>query len=352
MLHLLQAQKHHSLKNDSSKVRLLEEVHVTGIRIVRGMGHMPEYKDGIIYAGKKNEVILADSLDANKAINNTRQMLGRIPGLSIVETESSGFTANGIATRGLNPTQSIEMNTRQNGYNISADVYGYNESYYLPSMEAVSRIEVLRGAAALQFGAQFGGMVNYVTNEGPKNKPSEFILSQTVGSFGLSNSFASLGGTSKQWSYYGFMQYRSMDGWRPNSNQWQLSGFGKVQYKANDKLNFGLEYSLLRNRIRMPGGLTDSMFNADPRSSFRSRNWLKSPWNIVAASMNYQLSSRTQINMKSSFLFSNRALVWRNEDGGPAALDLKDPSTGEYVSREVGNEDMHNTTTDIRVLDR
>jgi Fe(3+) dicitrate transport protein len=29
---------------------------------------MPEMKDGIIYAGKKNEVILVDSLDANKAV--------------------------------------------------------------------------------------------------------------------------------------------------------------------------------------------------------------------------------------------------------------------------------------------
>ena len=89
---------------------------------------MPDVKDGIIYAGKKNEVILVDSLDANKAINNTRQILGRIPGLNIVETETGGFTANGISTRGLNPTQSIEMNTRQDGYNISGDVFGYNES--------------------------------------------------------------------------------------------------------------------------------------------------------------------------------------------------------------------------------
>ena len=76
-------------------------------------------------------------MDANKAINNTRQILGRIPGLNIVETES-GFTVNGIATRGLNPIQSIEMNTHQNGYNISADTYGYNEAYYIPPMEAVA----------------------------------------------------------------------------------------------------------------------------------------------------------------------------------------------------------------------
>ena len=109
-------------KKDSTKTISLQEIIVNKIKTVRGTGHMPDVKGGIIYAGKKNEVILVDSLDANKAINNTRQILGRIPGLNIVESETGGFTANGISTRGLNPTQSIEMNTRQNGYNISGDV--------------------------------------------------------------------------------------------------------------------------------------------------------------------------------------------------------------------------------------
>ena len=236
-----------SKAQDSSKY--LKEVIVTGIKTVRGTGHMPETKDGIIYAGKKNEVIIADSLDANKANNTTRQILGRIPGLNIVEIESSGFTANGIATRGLNPIQSIEMNTRQNGYNISADIFGYNETYYIPPMEAVQRIEMVRGAASLQFGSQFGGLVNYVTEDAPINKPFEFTTSQTIGSFGMFNSFNSIGGNFNKLSYYGFIQYRNMDGYLPNSQQWQLSGFGKLRYKATDKLSIGAEYSLLRNRI-------------------------------------------------------------------------------------------------------
>ena len=335
---------------DTTKGSYLKEVTVTGIKTVRGTGHMPEVKDGIIYAGEKNEVILVDSLDANKAINNTRQILGRIPGLNIVETESGGFTANGIATRGLNPTQSIEMNNRQNGYNISADIYGYNESYYIPPMEAVNRIEMVRGAASLQFGPQFGGMVNYMLKESPKNMPFEFTTSQTGGSYGMFNTFNSIGGTIKKWSYYGFVQYRTLDGWRPNSRQWQVSGFGRVQYEASDKLTVGVEYSLLRNRIKMPGGLTDSMFHANPRASFRSRNWLKSPWNIVTAYGNYAITPQTSLNIKTSLLFSNRALVWRNEDGGAGALDEKDPVTKEYVNREVENEDMHNSTTELRLL--
>ncbi len=336
--------------SDSFPSNTLKEVKVSGIRTIRGIGHLPSIKDGIIYAGKKNEVIIVDSLDANKAINNTRQILGRIPGLNITETESSGFTANGIATRGLNPTQSIEMNVRQNGYNISADIYGYNEAYYIPPMEAVSRIEMIRGAASLQFGSQFGGVVNYVLNEAPANKKFELTSSQTGGSFGLFNAFNSVGGTMKNWSYYGFIQYRTMDGWRPNSKQWQLSGFGRIEYKPSNKITAGIEYTLLRNKVQMPGGLTDSMFKADPRSSFRARNWLKSPWNIVTGYANFDLSRRTMLTLKSSYLFSSRALVWRNEDGGAGALDEIDPATGEYVPREVENEDMHNTTTELRLL--
>lgn len=333
---------------DTAKINTLKEVTVTGFKTVRGTGHMPEVRDGIIYAGKKNEVILVDSLDANKAINNTRQILGRIPGLNIVETETGGFTANGIATRGLNPIQSIEMNTRQNGYNISADIYGYNEAYYIPPMEAVQRIEMIRGAASLQFGAQFGGLVNYVTEDAPLNKTFEFKTSQATGSFGLFNSFNSIGGNHKKLSYYAFLQYRTMEGNRPNSQQWQLSGFGKVQYNASDKLNAGVEYSLLRNRLKMPGGLTDSLFNANPKISTRARNWLKSPWNIVTAYIDYKPSSNSKIGFKTTYLFSHRSLVWRNEDGGPEAPDEIDPATNAFVPREVGNEDMNNVSTEIR----
>lgn len=335
---------------DSTLTIVLDNVQVTAIKNVQGTGHMPQSKDGILYTGKKNEVILIDSLDANKAINNTRQILGRIPGLNIVETESGGFTANGVATRGLNPSQSMEMNTRQNGYNISADVFGYNEAYYIPPMEAVNRIEMVRGAASLQFGSQFGGMINYVLHDPPQNKRLQFYSAQTAGSFGLFNSFNSMAGTSGKLHYYTFLQYRTMQGWRPNSKQWQLSGFGKLQYDISSKLKLGVEYSLLRNSIKMPGGLSDSMFKIDPRTSLRSRNWLNSPWNIVAANAAYTLSPATTINTKLSWLFSQRSLVWRNEEGGAGASDSVDAITGHYVNREVEKESMHNVTLETRIL--
>ena len=40
-------------KADTIKTQTLTEATVTGFKTVRGTGHMPEVKGGIIYAGKK-----------------------------------------------------------------------------------------------------------------------------------------------------------------------------------------------------------------------------------------------------------------------------------------------------------
>ena len=326
----------------------LNEIHIIQYKTMNGIGRMNDDAGQIIYAGKKNEVIQVDSLDANKAINNTRQIIGRIPGLNIIETESGGFTANGIAFRGLNPYQSIETNTRQNGYNISADIFGYNEAYYLPPTEAVKNITFVRGASSLAFGPQIGGMINYELKEGG-TKAFEGTVSQTAGSNGLFNSFMSLGGTYKKVQYYGFAQYRYYDGWRENSQSKQFSGFASLKYNPNEKLKIGIEYTALRNTIHMPGGLTDSLFNANSQQSLRSRNWLQSPWNIVAANIQYKINNKTSFSFKSAFLYSERDLIWKNEDGGPGVKDSITPNL-TYVPREVEHEYFRSITNEFRFL--
>ncbi len=97
---------------------MLEPLVVTAARPLHVIGHLPGVRDNVIYAGKKWEVITLDSLHANLALDVERQILGRIPGANFSETAGAGFPSNGVGFRGLNPTQSVEMNTRQNGVNI------------------------------------------------------------------------------------------------------------------------------------------------------------------------------------------------------------------------------------------
>ena len=150
-----------SLSSDTSIVVILEvsraelptvtigsDADAFGIRQLRAV------EDGGLYVGKKTEVINIDKLVSNKAGNNARQAFAKVPSLNIWESDNAGLQLD-IGGRGLSPNRSANFNTRQNGYDMSADALGYPESYYNPPLEAVQQIEVVRGAGALQYGSQF-----------------------------------------------------------------------------------------------------------------------------------------------------------------------------------------------------
>ena len=86
-----------------------------------------------------------------------------------------------IGGRGLDPNRTSNFNTRQNGYDMSADVLGYPESYYSPpAQKALEEIQIVRGAASLQYGTQFGGLVNFIKNH-HKNKVLEISNFRSTG---------------------------------------------------------------------------------------------------------------------------------------------------------------------------
>jgi Fe(3+) dicitrate transport protein len=100
----------------------------------------------------------------------------------------------------------------------------------------------------------------------------------------------------------------------------------------------------------MPGGFTDAQFAYNSDTSYRARNWLESPWNILAFKAEYALSASTSLTLTSSYLFSARNLVWKNEDGGPGTPDSISTATLQYVNREVQREKMNSQTTEVRLL--
>jgi Fe(3+) dicitrate transport protein len=332
------------------RIQRLKDVSVTGAaNDLKSAARLPDVRGGEVFAGKKTEVVRLDSLDVNTVQNVARQVLGRVPGLTVSETEGQGFPSNGIGFRGLNPTQSIEINVRQNGYNIAADPYGYPEAYFIPPAEAVERVELVRGASSLGYGSQFGGMVNYVLRDGVEGSRPVLRSRVTGASFNTYDGFADVAGGTSRVTYYGFAQYRGSDGWRPNSDGRQVSAFGRVRWRAGDRFRVGLEYTLFRNRIHMPGGLTDEAFGRDPRTSYRTRNWLGSPWNLLALTGQYLLSPNASITTTVWGSLSQRYLVWRNEDGGAGALDAIDPATQSFVPREVEREKFTNLTAESRL---
>lgn len=289
-----------------------------------------------IYSGKKSEVIVMEGITANTATNNSRQIYSKIAGLNIWESDGAGLQL-GIGGRGLNPNRVSSFNTRQNGYDISADALGYPESYYSPPAEALERIEIVRGAASLQYGTQFGGFLNFKLKEGPKDKPIELISRQTAGSFGFYNSFNSIGGTVKKLNYYSFYQYKKGDGWRPNSEFYNHTAYGSVNYEISERLTISADYTYMEYLAHQPGGLTDKEFEEDPRQSNRERNWFKVNWNLAALSADYKFSDQFKLNSRFFGLYASRSalgiLTFINQ---PDELQERDLWIDEF--KNFGNE--------------
>jgi Fe(3+) dicitrate transport protein len=335
------------LESDTIQPIQLSGIEISTERVVLPVHRLPNVHGNILIAGKKNEVIELSKSNADLASVNQRQIFARIPGLMIWENDGSGVQI-GIAARGLSPNRSWEFNTRQNGYDISPDVFGYPEAYYTPPMEAIERIEFLRGSASLQFGPQFGGMVNYVMKSGHGEKPFFFESRQSLGSYGLFSSFNAIGGTKNKWSYYAFAQQRRGDGWRENAKFDAKSLYGSVEYKHSDKLLLGLNMTHSQFLSQQPGGLTDEQFLVDWRNSSRSRNWLQVPWNVASVYAKVFTSAHSLLDIKFFGVLADRSSV-----GFMRSIDVMDTinaETGSYNSRKLDIDHYQTWGAELRWL--
>ncbi|MFM2228711.1 MAG: hypothetical protein RL664_2054 [Bacteroidota bacterium] len=267
-------------------------------------GNLPAIDGVRIYGGKKSAYITPEKLNIDLSSNNSRQLFGRIPGIMVWESDGSGIQT-GIATRGLSPNRSWEFNMRQNGYDIASDVFGYPEAYYTPTADAVKRIEVLRGASSLQYGPQFGGMINYVFDSAPTANGSETKIRQTFGSYGLFNNFISTGVRKDKFSFYSFYHRRSAE----------VEIFPMKLYQ-------------------------------NAQQSFRARNWIHIPWNMMNVQLDIVSSEKFQLELKTFGLLATRGSVGFLDPITTADNVLS--TTNDYAIRRVDSDRYQNLGTELR----
>lgn len=270
-----------------SRIRLLEDVEGTEI-----------------YAGKKTEVVQVENLVANKTTNKARQIYAQVVGLNIYEDCSGGLQLN-IGGRGLNPNRSANFNTRQNGYDISADVLGYPESYYTPTAEAIREVQVIRGAASLQYGSQFGGLVNFKLIE-PQAGKFNGKVRLSKASFKTTSAYAQVDGKTKKLDYLAYANYKEGNCYRPNSNYNSFNTFGKVKYKFSKNTSVNVEFTHMNSLAKQPGGVTDAQFYRDDQFSNRERNWFEVNWNLLAARLEHQINEDSKLSWSVNGLSASR----------------------------------------------
>ena len=339
---ILQSDSTNLIINLSSKVEELNEVVVRANRKkIFQIKRMKDFEGTSVYAGKKNEVILLELSMANLASNNARQIYNQIPGLNIYQNDDAGLQLN-IGGRGLNPNRTSNFNTRQNGYDISADALGYPESYYTPPAEGLKEIQILRGAASLQYGTQFGGLINFIMKKPNYSKDLEILSRNTSGSNNLFTNFTSLSSTGNKLNYYGYVNYKKGDGFRNNSGFKSTNTFQYLEYKINSKTLLSSELTYMNYLAQQAGGLSDEMFKTDHLQSNRARNWFEVEW------LMYNLKFKKEFSNYTNFSFSFFGLEAKRNSLGFRTNRVSQVDSGE--ERDLIKGDFSNFGFESRLL--
>ncbi len=308
---------------------------------VFALKRMRDYEKTAIYAGKKTEVIVMEQSMANLAANNARQIFNQIPGLNIYQNDDAGLQLH-IGGRGLDPNRTSNFNTRQNGYDISADVLGYPESYYTPPAEAIEEIQIIRGAASLQYGTQFGGLVNFKLKDATTYRPIAGVIRNTIGSNSLYTNFTQLSGRLSKWRYIGHINIKKGNGFRPNSKFNSSNVFAKISYDFSENTILSAEVTYLDYLAQQAGGLTDDLFNGNPYQSNRERNWFGLYWFLYNIKFEHALSDNSNISVNFFGLNAQRnAIGFRSN-----RVSQIDP----YEERDLIKGDFNNFGIEARWL--
>lgn len=333
-------------QSDTLATKRLEEVIIKGDR-QSDINRLPEIQGTYIWSGKKNEVISVSNLDANIAEKTARQIFAKIPGVFVYDMDGTGNQIN-ISTRGLDPHRGWEFNIRRNDVLTNSDMYGYPASHYSMPMEAVDRIQLVRGTGSLQYGAQFGGMLNYISKTADTTRAITFESVNSAGSYGLLSTYNAIGGRVGKFDYYIYYSKRISDGYRDNSDTDASAGAFMVIYRPSRNLAIKAELAHSKYLYQLPGQLTDSMFYADPRQSTRARNYYSPNIYVPSINIEWKVSDRTSLKLLTSAVLGDRSSVMFDK---PADVpDAINPATLTYAPRQVDIDNYHSYTSELRVL--
>jgi Fe(3+) dicitrate transport protein len=333
--------------NDTTKITQLPDLIVFGKPISNNISRLEPIVGTYIFGGKKNEVIDIKNIDANITDKTGRQVFAKVPGVFVYDMDGTGNQIN-ISTRGLDSHRGWEFNNRKDGVLTSSDMYGYPASHYSIPLESVERIELVRGTGSLQYGAQFGGMLNYVSKQGDTSKTINLESFNSIGSFNLKSTFNSISGQIGKLNYYTYFSIKSRNGYRDvEHTDYDAQGI-VLKYDVSNKLSLRAEWARSNYLYKIPGPLTDNMFYIDPTQATRTRNYFNPTINIPSFKINWEITSNTKLAFTSSAVIGNRNSVLFDK---PATIrDSVNTLTNQYNNRQVDIDEFNSYTNELRLL--
>jgi TonB-dependent Receptor Plug Domain len=182
---------------------------------------LPPVEGTRINAGKKTSFVEPQEFPTFSG-NDYREVMATTPGIIVSEEPSSPIINFGY--RGLNSQRSEFMQVLKDGVSIKNEQFGFPETHYTPILDAVERIELIRAGAALQFGPQPGGAINFVMKMPRRDAPFHFTTKNVFGSYDYYRNYTEADGTIGQLGYYFYYDHRQQDGFREANSDYDLNG--------------------------------------------------------------------------------------------------------------------------------
>jgi len=249
-------------KGNRKVEKVLKEVTVIAIKESDKGPFLPDVQGTKIHAGKKtSQVNLAKELP-QISNNNFRQALVKVPGLLLSEETTPLFS---VGYRGLEPHRAQFLQVMKDGVPIHADMFGYPESYYVPPLQTVEKIEFIRGGAGLMYGPQPGGALNFITKKPILDKKFRIHSENVFGSDNYFSTYEALTGTVGPLGYLGYFHERQGDGFRNANSDFEVISAGmKAVINQTGDSRLTMNYDEYHEEHGEPGGLTRAQFDADP----------------------------------------------------------------------------------------
>jgi Fe(3+) dicitrate transport protein len=331
----------------SSNPHALDSVTIIAYLKQNIIQYLPATKGTYIFSGKKTEIVNLLQIPADITNKTGRQVFAKVPGVFVYDMDGSGNQIN-IAARGLDPHRGWEFNIRKDGIITNSDMYGYPASHYSMPLESIDHIELVRGTGSLQYGAQFGGMLNYITKQGDTSKVFSFESINTAGSFNLLSTYNAIGGKKGKFKYYAYLQKKSRGGYRDNEHTDAEAAAIVLTFEPTTKFSIRTEWARSKYLYRIPGALTDSMFHGDPTQATRSRNYFSPDIHIPSITINWQLATQTKLQLISSAVLGKRNSVLYDK---PTNIkDTINAATLLYNNRQVDIDRFNSYTAELRLL--
>lgn len=130
--------------------------------------------------------VITPSMLRARAPISVMDALRAVPGVQTADEDPYGLNLN-VAFRGLPPRRSSRTLLLEDGVPILLGPYGDPSMHYAPPVEAVERIEIIKGSGQVMNGPQtVGGVINFVTRH-PATTGTQGEVTIGNGSFGYRN---------------------------------------------------------------------------------------------------------------------------------------------------------------------